>query len=71
MDICDALTDANRKYKKNLSSHEAIEFMRKDFRDGRKVDPVLLGLFATFVEQMDEGQPFDTKFRLSSSGSAR
>lgn len=64
VDIYDALTDPSRKYKKSLSSHEAIEFMRNEFRDGRKVDPVLFDLFATFLEQMDEGKPFAIKFLL-------
>jgi HD-GYP domain-containing protein (c-di-GMP phosphodiesterase class II) len=52
VDVYDALTDPNRKYKTPLSPEEAITLMRSLFvEEELKIDPILFDLFSTFVEE--------------------
>lgn len=51
VDVFDALTDPNRKYRKPLSSDEALDFMQRQFIDEElKLDPILFDLFRTFTK---------------------
>lgn len=52
VDVFDALTDPNRKYRKPLSSDEALDFMQRQFIDEElKLDPILFDLFRTFTKE--------------------
>jgi len=52
VDVFDALTDPNRKYKEPLSPEGAINLMQDQFIDKElKIDPILFDLFIMFVEE--------------------
>ncbi|MCL2762510.1 MAG: metal-dependent phosphohydrolase [Treponema sp.] len=53
IDVYDALTDSNRKYRrKALTAEEAIVMMRNEFiKTNRKIDPILFDLFSKFLQE--------------------
>jgi HD-GYP domain-containing protein (c-di-GMP phosphodiesterase class II) len=52
VDVFDALTDPNRKYRKPLSAEEAFAVMREDFIVKRpKIDLILCEIYAKFVKE--------------------
>jgi HD-GYP domain-containing protein (c-di-GMP phosphodiesterase class II) len=52
IDVFDALTDPNRKYRKALSTDEALVTMREEFIDKHpKIDIILYDLFVRFVKE--------------------
>ena len=51
VDVFDSLTDRNRKYRKPLSTDEALEMIQREFIEvHQKVDPILFDIFLDFVE---------------------
>lgn len=51
VDVFDALTDPNRKYKEPLSPEGAISLMQEQFIEKElKIDPILFDLYTMFVE---------------------
>ncbi len=54
VDIFDALTDPNRKYRAPLSSEEALKLMKNQFIDEElKIDPILFDLFTSFLQERE------------------
>ncbi len=54
VDIFDALTDPNRKYRAPLSTEEALNLMKNQFIDEElKIDPILFDLFTSFLQERD------------------
>ena len=52
IDVCDALTDPNRKYRKALPVEEAIDVMKQEFVDKHhKIDAILFDIFTRFVKE--------------------
>ena len=50
IDVFDSLTDPNRKYKKTMTSEEALAMMRAEFIEKRcKIDPILFDIFSGFI----------------------
>ncbi|MCL2558447.1 MAG: metal-dependent phosphohydrolase [Treponema sp.] len=50
IDVFDSITDPNRKYRKNLSTNEALAMMREDFVEKQqKIDAVLFDMFCDFA----------------------
>jgi HD-GYP domain-containing protein (c-di-GMP phosphodiesterase class II) len=51
VDVFDALTDPNRKYRKALTAEEALVMMREEFIEKHhKIDIILFDLFLRFVK---------------------
>ncbi len=51
IDVFDALTDPNRKYREPLSKPEALDLMQEQFIDEQlKIDPILFHIFREYVE---------------------
>ncbi len=49
IDVFDALTDPNRKYRKPLSTEEAITLMKEQFiEENLKIDPILFDIFGEY-----------------------
>jgi hypothetical protein len=54
VDIFDALTDPNRKYRAPLSSEEALKLMQNQFIDEElKIDPIIFDLFASYLQERE------------------
>jgi response regulator RpfG family c-di-GMP phosphodiesterase len=54
VDIYDALTDPNRKYRSPLSPSDAIELIRTQFiEEHLKVDPILFEIFIAYMKDQD------------------
>jgi HD-GYP domain-containing protein (c-di-GMP phosphodiesterase class II) len=52
IDVYDALTDPNRKYRKALSTDDAIKMMQEEFVEKHpKIDIILFDLFTKFVQE--------------------
>jgi len=52
VDIFDSLTDPNRKYRKVMTTEEALAVMREDFiNKHRKIDIILFDLFLKFIHE--------------------
>jgi hypothetical protein len=52
IDVFDSLTDSNRKYKKAVTTEEAIVIMREEFIEKHvKLDVILFDLFIKFVKE--------------------
>ena len=52
IDVYDALTDPNRKYRKALPVEEALDLMKKEFIEKHhKIDLILFDLFTRFVRE--------------------
>lgn len=55
VDIYDALTDPERKYRSPLKPNEAVDFMRENFINiETKVDPILFDMFELFLYSSGE-----------------
>jgi HD-GYP domain-containing protein (c-di-GMP phosphodiesterase class II) len=53
VDVFDSLTDPNRKYRKVITTEEAIGVMREDFiNKNRKLDIILFDLFLKFMNEI-------------------
>jgi HD-GYP domain-containing protein (c-di-GMP phosphodiesterase class II) len=52
VDVFDSLTDPNRKYRKAVTTDEAIALMEEEFViKHRKIDIILFDLFKRFVQE--------------------
>ena len=52
IDVYDSLTDPSRKYKKAMTTEEAVTVMKDEFIiKHRKLDPVLFDLFVKFIDE--------------------
>jgi len=53
VDVFDSLTDPNRKYRKALTTEEALELIEEEFMNkSHKIDPILFDLFTRFVSEI-------------------
>jgi HD-GYP domain-containing protein (c-di-GMP phosphodiesterase class II) len=53
VDVFDSLTDPNRKYRKALTTEEALDLIEEEFiNKGHKVDPILFDLFTRFISEI-------------------
>jgi hypothetical protein len=53
VDVFDSLTDPKRKYRKAMTTEEAIAVMREDFiNNNHKLDIILFDLFLKFINEM-------------------
>jgi hypothetical protein len=50
VDVFDSLTDPNRKYRKAMTTEEALAMTEEEFiKKSHKIDPILFDLFAQFI----------------------
>ena len=55
IDVFDSVTDPNRKYRKPLSTEEALTMMREEFINKHpKIDIILFDIFQHFVREKKE-----------------
>jgi HD-GYP domain-containing protein (c-di-GMP phosphodiesterase class II) len=53
IDVFDSVTDANRKYRKVLTTEEALVMMEEDFiKKRQKIDIILFDLFKRFINEL-------------------
>jgi hypothetical protein len=53
VDVFDSLTDPNRKYRKALTTEEALDPIEEEFiNKGHKVDPILFDLFTRYISEI-------------------
>jgi len=53
VDVFDSLTDPNRKYRKALSTEEALDVIEEEFiNKAHKIDPILFDLFTRFINEI-------------------
>lgn len=61
LDVFDAMTDPDKKYRKPMSAEEALAAMRKEYLDVPHpgLDPILFTIFVDFMQasgQLDDPQ---------------
>ena len=55
IDVFDSVTDPNRKYRKAMSSEEALAMMQEEFiNKHKKIDLILFEIFSKFVREKDD-----------------
>ena len=53
VDVFDSLTDPNRKYRKALTTEEALDLIEEEFiNKAHKVDPILFDLFTRYISEI-------------------